>query len=301
MAGAQLQLERLIALRSAAKNGLLERLEVNCHSAGGAHHSRSRGRGIEFDSLRPYQAGDDLRTIDWRITARTQKPFTRLFHSEREQPLLFWIDQRPTLQFGSRHAFKAVQAAEAAALIGWSALAQGDRIGAIVSNGQQRYAHKAKRGQRALLELLHQQVICNLAPQPSQITPISDDLTELQRLSFPGSTLVLASDFQTLDEPALELLHQLGRRYTLITLVIYDPLECTPPPAGRYWFEQNGTPQLLDTRTRSQQNQYVQQASARQQQLTEQLNRCRARVHWITTARPVEEQLHHLEGAHIGS
>ena len=98
----------------------------------GLHHSRLRGRGVDFDQVRVYQAGDDVRTIDWRVTARTQEPHTKLFHEERERPIFIMVEQSRRLFFGSALQFKSVLAAQAASLFGWAALAHNDRIGGLV-------------------------------------------------------------------------------------------------------------------------------------------------------------------------
>ena len=98
----------------------------------GLHHSKLRGRGVDFDQVRIYQAGDDVRTIDWRVTARTQEPHTKLFHEERERPIYILVEQSPRLFFGSGLAFKSVLAAQAASLVGWAALSHNDRVGGLV-------------------------------------------------------------------------------------------------------------------------------------------------------------------------
>ncbi|ERI51084.1 hypothetical protein N878_07210, partial [Pseudomonas sp. EGD-AK9] len=98
----------------------------------GLHHSKLRGRGVDFDQVRVYQAGDDVRNIDWRVTARTQEPHTKLFHEERERPIFILAEQSQRLFFGSGQCFKSVLAARAAALVGWAALAHNDRIGGLV-------------------------------------------------------------------------------------------------------------------------------------------------------------------------
>lgn len=98
----------------------------------GLHHSKLRGRGVDFDQVRVYQAGDDVRNIDWRVTARTQEPHTKLFHEERERPIFILVEQSQRLFFGSGLMFKSVLAAQAAALFGWAALGHNDRIGGLV-------------------------------------------------------------------------------------------------------------------------------------------------------------------------
>ncbi|HAN54646.1 MAG TPA: DUF58 domain-containing protein, partial [Pseudomonas sp.] len=119
----------------------------------GLHHSKLRGRGVDFDQVRVYQAGDDVRTIDWRVTARTQEPHTKLFHEERERPIYIVVEQSPRLFFGSGRQFKSVLAAQAAGLIGWAALSHNDRVGGLVFGSEQQEI-KPRRSKQSLLQLL---------------------------------------------------------------------------------------------------------------------------------------------------
>src|SRR5690606_1909344 len=121
-------LERLIALKPAGESLKLTTPRVRALGAGG-HLSPFKGRGVEFDESRPYQPGDDLRTMDWRVMARTGKPHTKVFREERNRPVIVWLDLRAPMVFGTQRAFKAVRAAEAAALVAWGALARGARPG----------------------------------------------------------------------------------------------------------------------------------------------------------------------------
>src|SRR5690606_13561386 len=117
----------------------------------GAHLSPYKGRGIEFDESRPYQPGDDLRTIDWRVTARTGKPHTKIFREERNRPVIVWLDLRKPMLFATRGAYKAVRAAELAMLVGWSAIANGDRLGGLVfAEGAHHELRPALGGRAAL-------------------------------------------------------------------------------------------------------------------------------------------------------
>ena len=120
----------------------------------GLHHSKLRGRGVDFDQVRVYQAGDDVRTIDWRVTARTQEPNTKLFHEERERPIFIMVEQSCRLFFGSGQMFKSVLAAQAASLIGWAALGHNDRVGGLVFGDNEHYEIKPRRSKQSLLQLL---------------------------------------------------------------------------------------------------------------------------------------------------
>jgi uncharacterized protein (DUF58 family) len=116
----------------------------------------SKGRGMEFDEVRLYQPGDDVRSIDWKVTARTDKPHTKLFREERERPVFISVDNRPTMQFATRGVFKSVQAAKLAALIAWAAQRHGDRIGGQIFSSQSCYELKPQHGKHGVLRFFQQ-------------------------------------------------------------------------------------------------------------------------------------------------
>src|SRR4029077_9436130 len=117
----------------------------------GGHLSPYKGRGVEFDESRLYQPGDDLRTIDWRVTARTGKPHTKVFREERNRPVFVWLDLRRPMLFATRGAYKGVRAAEIAALIAWSAVANGDRLGGLVFSEAEHHELRPALGMGAAL------------------------------------------------------------------------------------------------------------------------------------------------------
>ncbi len=136
----------------------------------GGHLSPYKGRGVEFDESRPYQPGDDLRTIDWRVTARTGKPHTKVFREERNRPVFVWLDLRRPMLFATRGEFKGVRAAEMAALIAWSAVAHGDRLGGLVFSESEHHelrpALGAARGAAFAAGGLHDFVLAAAARRP---------------------------------------------------------------------------------------------------------------------------------------
>ena len=156
-----------------------------------------RGRGIDFEELRQYQAGDDIRSIDWRVTARTGKAHTKLYSEERERPVIIVNDQRQAMAFGSRHCFKSVQATEIAALLSWSALAQNDRIGGLIFNDSDHTEIKPKRHKSSVLSVLrashdynHQAVEFKQTDQPEKINIV---IKELRQTIKPGSNVFIIS------------------------------------------------------------------------------------------------------------
>ena len=131
--GIRATLTDLIGLRFEASRMPLPRNIRATHPISGQLRSKIQGRGVDFSEVRLYQPGDDVRSIDWRVTARTNQPHTKLFQEEKERPVLVLIDQGASLFFGSKVRFKSVAAARLGLSIAWSALAEGDRVGGIVS------------------------------------------------------------------------------------------------------------------------------------------------------------------------
>ena len=152
--GAYISLEQLIAARFNAKDLNLKQRRRALSLLAGASKTNFRGRGLDFSEVRAYQAGDDIRSIDWRVTARSGKPYTKLFQEERERPILVMVDQRQPMFFGSQHCFKSVMASYLAALLAWSGLQQGDRVGGLVFGNEQQQEIRPRRSRQSVLALM---------------------------------------------------------------------------------------------------------------------------------------------------
>lgn len=194
----------------------------------GQHQSRQLGRGMDFSEVRQYQPGDDIRAIDWRVTARTGKPHTKLFSEEREKPVVLYLDFSSSMAFGSQLLLKSVQMAHMASLIAWLSVTQQDRIGAVIDTGNGLIELKPTSRNRGALALLQTLVTCHqsLINQPSRNDQdISHALQALARLCPKGSEIILLSDFSRLTtqhEPKLSRLCQHNR---VRMVQISDPLE----------------------------------------------------------------------------
>ncbi len=233
--GIHTNLQRLLALRFAASRLNLFNRRLASSQLFGETRSRFRGRGMEFEEVRLYQPGDDIRAIDWRVTARTGKPHTKLFREERERPVHLLVDQRSSLYFGSALRFKSVLAAELAALVAWAALDNSDRIGGQVLGDQGQREVRARRNRHAVLQLLHDLVQANRAlPSPSPTTlSLADALETCRRLTRPGTALFIISDFYDLDAAAEKSLHLLGRHADIRLVQVVDSLETDLPALGQ--------------------------------------------------------------------
>lgn len=256
--GAYIDLPTLITARFAARHLHINQRRRALTNLVGAHKSPFRSRGIDFEEVRAYQAGDDLRTIDWRITARLGKPYTKQFREERERPILIVIDQRTRMFFGSRYCFKSVIACYLGALIAWSGLQQGDQIGGLIFNDTQQQAIRPRRSYRHVLLLMHalldfnQKLSQHHASDDQQTHRLSEILVELRRIAKPGSSVFIMSDFNGFNKPsAQKSIHQLARHCEITALLTDDPLEEHLPPPGLYAIS-NGISkgqqrQLIDT------------------------------------------------------
>ena len=236
--GAYADLNELIALRFSAQQLQLARRNRALSMLAGPNKSNFRGRGIDFEEVRNYQPGDDIRTIDWRVTARTGTAHTKVFREERERPVLVVVDQRSTMFFGSSHCFKSVLAAQLASLIAWSALNAGDRVGGLVFNGEEHREIRPRRSRKTVLALLSQVAEYNHnlpLPVESAGDSFAAMLSNLRRITRPGSSLFLISDFSgASQEHAREHLFQLSQHTELTAIACSDPLESRLPRAGKY-------------------------------------------------------------------
>lgn len=266
-------LEGLIALRGAGESLKLATPRVQAVGAGG-HLSAFKGRGVEFDESRPYQPGDDPRTMDWRVTARTGRPHTKVFREERNRPVIVWLDLRASMMFGTQRAFKAVCAAEAAALIAWSAIANGDRLGGLVLGDPVHHELRPRLGRRAALTWLKHiadEALWSTRSAREASSPPSGDtagsLERLARVARPGSMVFLISDFHDLGADAERHLRKLGAHGDVFLLHVFDPIEAELPPPGRYRIIVGGRSTAIDTTDPALRARYRAQFAARRERL----------------------------------
>lgn len=301
--GAVISLQQLLVQRYAAKT--LEYLAHNRSIAGisGLHLSKMRGRGIDFEEFRPYQAGDDIRLIDWRVTARTSRPFTKVFREERERPVIIAVDQTHNMFFGSQVAFKSVLAAQAAAVFCWLAIDNGDRVGGLVFSDTDSSLVRPKRSRRSALHLLNQVYQYNqnlqhvkspeaLVPTDPTFQPgLAHALGQIRRITKPGSTLYVISDFVTLDEKALQYLNQLARHNNVVCCFVYDALEETLPVPGMYSITDGSHKGSLNTHNPRARSRYKEEFQERVARLESELDRLQIRLLKMRTNQLVVEQI----------
>lgn len=200
----------------------------------GAHRSAFRGRGMEFDEVRAYHPGDDVRTIDWRVTARTGRPHTKLFQEERERPVLLLVDARAAMRFGTRGCFKSVLAAKAAAVLAWMGIAGGDRVGGVVLAPSGVSAFRPERSRKRILAFIRAvaDATAERTGPPGDEPSLADALARLRPLVRPGTLVFLASDFGDFDAHAAREASRIAMDAQVTGLFVFDRLEAGMPGPG---------------------------------------------------------------------
>ncbi len=235
--GAYSHLDELIRLRYGARDLKLNKQRKAFSLLVGPHQAKFRGRGIEFEEVRGYQAGDDIRSIDWRVTARTGKPHTKMFREERERPVLILVDQSLSMFFGSTTCFKSVMAAHIAALLAWAALQQNDRVGGLVFNGREHREIRPKRNVKNVLQFINDVNSLNHFLRKDFSAAglgIDEALEETRRIARPGSNIFVISDFKGFDRKGEKQLHHLSRHCDVSAIRVFDSLEQDLPADGYY-------------------------------------------------------------------
>ncbi len=227
-------LEALIALRKLALqqsiNPVTKKLTLP-----GQKLTVIRGRGIEFDATREYQAGDDIRSMAWRVTARSLKPHIKVYREEKERPAWLAIDLSPSLYFGTRAMFKSVRSITQATLMGWSSLSKREKIGAIISGATKPHVFQPKACEKYFLTILKSLAEASaLQPPFNEKSHLHALLLTLQQQVRPGNLIYLYSDFWSFNAETERLLGALAERTQIILNFVYDPFESTPPPPYQY-------------------------------------------------------------------
>lgn len=204
----------------------------------GRHASRIRGRGLNFEELRDYLPGDDPRTIDWKVTARTGTPFVRVYTEERDRPALLVVDQRINMFFGSRVAFKSVVAAQLAALGAWRVFDQGDRVGAVVFDDADIAEVRPHRSRARVMQILQAVVEKNHALRADlDVEPNEDMLNEVlervSRIAGHDYLVTVISDFHGADDDTRRLLTRMAEHNDVLAALLYDPTKVEPLSGGR--------------------------------------------------------------------
>ncbi len=295
--GAFIALEQLLDQRHVAKNLELDYYSRTRLGMSGTHISKVRGRGVDFEEFRAYQSGDDVRSIDWRVTARIGRPFVKVFREERERPVIIGVDQSHNMYFGSQVAFKSVAAAEVAAILCWTTVDNGDRVGGVVFNDEHQNLIKPRRSKRSALRFLNaladsnQELVHLHRESGGSPLCLRQALEQMYRITKPGSNVYLISDFTTFDADCARYVQQLALHNSMTCVLVYDAMEQNLPRPGIYSITDGSARSSIDTHTRSARKSYHQDFDERISRLREQLTLMQVPLITVRTDQVVMAQL----------
>ena len=287
-------LEDLVRLQFEARNfSLLPRQPV--HSLlSGRHASRLRGRGLTFEELRRYRSGDDIRSIDWRATARLRTAHVRVYSEERDRPVLLVVDQRMTMFFGSARTTKATAAAEGAALAAWRAVQRGDRVGAVLFDDKECVEIKPQRSRGTVLRICHELVRINgrlsATRQGAGSDALNGALRRAVRIAKHDHLVILITDYDGDDETTRELTTRLAAHNDVLAVLVYDPLGVRLPAVGQMEAT-DGQRRITVSRGDPFAKRFEAAFQVRCDQIRERLRAVRIPILPICTHEPVAEQV----------
>ena len=244
---------------------------------GGEYHSAFRGRGIEFSEVRPYQIGDDVRSIDWNVSARMSEPYIKLFEEEREQTLLLMVDISGSEDFGSGGTTKREVAAEICAVLGFSAIRNNDKVGLLLFSDEIERFVPPKKGRRHVLRIIRDLYVHEAA---SQGTNLRAALDHAHHMLNRRAIVILVSDF--LDAGYDKALRTLAQKHDVVAIRLLDPREEALPKVGLLSLtdSETGRPVLVDTSSKAARNAFSARAADREAAVQSALKR--ARVDTVT-------------------
>ncbi|MGO6674570.1 DUF58 domain-containing protein [Rhizobium leguminosarum] len=255
-AGVYVSTDELVALEARARDLSFVQKARSHQQLAGRMQSAMRGRGLIFEELRDYLPGDDIRSIDWRVTARTSRPVVRVYSEEKERPALIIVDQRINMFFGSRRSMKSVTAAEAAMLCAWRILGSGDRVGGFVfgeSGTSEVKPHRSRNAVIAFAEKIARQNASLRADSRGEPDPQALDkvLSAVANIAHHDHLVVVVSDFDGHTATTRDILLRLSSRNDVICLLVYDPFLLELPTSGDIVVSGGGPQAELALRTAS--------------------------------------------------
>jgi uncharacterized protein (DUF58 family) len=232
-AGVYANLDDLIRIQFKARNFSFLPQQPVSSILSGRYASRLRGRGLNFEEIRRYLPGDDIRTMDWKVTARTRTPHVRVYTEEKDRAVVLIVDQRINMFFGTRDKVKSVTAAELAALGAWRAVDVGDRVGAVVFNDTEIVDVRPQRSQQTVMSILGTIVRMNHALQAdTQAEPnpemLNRALEKALQLVPHDALVVMISDYFGVDEQTEQLTAQMAEHNDVLALLVHDPIRLQP-------------------------------------------------------------------------
>ncbi|QLE00192.1 DUF58 domain-containing protein [Galbibacter sp. BG1] len=277
---------------------LARKQKVNSILAG-KHASKLRGRGLDFEEVRNYVKGDDIRNIDWKVTARTQKTHTRVYTEEKEKPVLIVVDQSYSMFFGSVNKTKATVAAELAAIAAFRVFKEGDRLGGVIFSDEDFDVVAPKRSRKSILNLLEKIVDRNHKLKDAKPQAKEETLKKIVQRVFNIVThdylVVIISDFVRYDAGIVRAIAGISRHNDIILAKVYDPMERQIPQTK--FVAGNIEKQItVDGTNNKIEQEFKKGFDKKLYDFQETMKKYRIPVFTINTVTPVEDQLKEVFG-----
>ncbi len=256
----------------------------------GDYHSVFKGQGIEFEEVRPYIPGDEIRTIDWNVTARAGTPHVKRYREEREQTVFLLADLSGSCQFGTRGQFKSELAAEIGAVLALAAIANNDRVGLLLTTDRLEQVIPPRKGRRHVLRLVRE--VLGYEPRGTG-TDLALALEHLRHVLTRRAIVFLISDFLAEPESYEKALAVVGRRHDLVAIRIEDPLEHALPAAGLVELidGESGAPIVVDMGNRAVREHFTAVSTGRAERVRKLCRRREVDLIELGTDRPYEVEL----------
>jgi uncharacterized protein (DUF58 family) len=299
-AGVYANLDDLIRIQFKARDfSFLPRQPVSSILSG-RYASRLRGRGLNFEELRHYQPGDDIRTIDWKVTARTRSPYVRVYTEEKDRSVLLIVDQRINMFFGTRDKLKSVTAAELSALGAWRAIHVGDRVGAVVFNDTDLVEIPPQRSQKTVMSILGSVLKMNhelVADSPVEPAPdaLNRALETARKFISHDTLVVVISDFSGVNQESEKLTAKIAEHNDVLALLVHDPMRLQPAPSNLT--VSDGRKQMeMDFADKKLREKVVKDYGDEQEKITRSLRKLAAPLLMISNEGDVVDQVRRLLG-----
>ena len=269
----------------------------------GKNVSKLRGRGLNFEELRHYRPGDDIRSMDWKVTQRTGKPHIKVYTEEKERNVYLAIDQRMTMFFGSTHKMKSVIAAEVAALMAWRVVETGDRVGAVIYNDEEIKVIPAKRGRQHVVNLLaqiikknhqlkvHQNAEQNINSNRDFSHSFNNMLYKLRMVAGHNALVILIGDGHGWNDQSTEAIKQIRQHSEIIACHVYDPIELALPQMSQMVVSDGSQQIQFSSQNKTTQKKYQQEITKQLKTYADTAKKYRIPLLSINTTSAVDQQV----------
>jgi uncharacterized protein (DUF58 family) len=249
------EFKELVQLQHSANNSYSHLIKKTIKNIGG-HLSSLKGRGMEFNKIRKYELGDDVRHIHWKITAKTGQPHIKTFIEEKQKEILLFIDANENMNFGTKNTFKSIQAARIAASIMWQSYKNKDKVGGCVFGSEDKKIsfHQNKKSNLSIIQILKE--LSNNNPAKSSIA-ISTSIRKNIHLIKKNTTIFIISDFIDIDNDLLDILTILRKKSEIIFVIVRDPFDSKLPKLQNIKFNFDKEEIVLSGNDNSLQNAYT--------------------------------------------